>query len=548
TKPASPPKPVKVQIDFDGILQRTLALPIPAANYIAMLAGQTGQLYLLRSPVVDIAPGPPHAALIQFDLKKRKVQTLIDGISNFALSQNGKMMLYQLGPHWFITSSEKKVKPGDGLLNMDKMQVYVVPREEWAQMYHEVWRIERDFLYDPHAHGLDLGAAEAYYRQYLPGLEGRDDLNYLFNDMLGEITIGHMFIGGGSIPQPTLVPGGLLGADYRVANGRYQFAHLYQGENWNPTLQSPLTQPGVNAAAGEYLLAVNGRDLRSTDNLFSFFEATAGKQTQLRLGPNPDGTGSRTVTVVPLASETALRNREWMETNRQTVERLSGGKLAYVYLPDTANGGFTNFNRYYYAQLDKQGAVMDERFNSGGDIADYIIDNLVRPQFGNFLTRQGAPWTEPAGSIYGPKAMIINAFAGSGGDAMPWMFRNAKVGALVGTRTWGGLVGIGGYPVLMDGGTVTAPREAFYNMHGQWDVENHGVDPDFPVDLDPAAWRQGHDLQLEKAVAVVMAALAQHPPVVAQIPAYPNYHQSFPAATPAVAAPAKAGAGGGGGR
>ncbi|MGH9449290.1 MAG: S41 family peptidase [Terriglobia bacterium] len=277
TKPAFPPKPVKVQIDFDGILQRTLALPIPAANYIAMLAGQTGQLYLLRSPVVDIAPGPPHAALIQFDLKKRKVQTLIDGISNFALSQNGKMMLYQLGPHWFITSSEKKVKPGDGLLNMDKMQVYVVPREEWAQMYHEVWRIEHAFFYAPNFHGYDIDAAEREFAMYLPGIASRDDLNFLFREMLSYMSVGHMFVGVGAEPQETAVHNGLLGADYTIENNRYRFQKIYSGENWNPELHAPLTQPGVNVKAGEYLLAVNGRELHGADNIYSFFRDLAGK-------------------------------------------------------------------------------------------------------------------------------------------------------------------------------------------------------------------------------------------------------------------------------
>ena len=556
-------EPVTVAIDFDQVDQRIVALPIPAGAYSELEAGKAGMLYLREVAPVAAVAGEVHPTLWRFDLAKRERERYLDNVAAWTLSSNGEKILYRAAPAggggrggagggaggatWAIVSATgaQAPRPGEGRINTGSMEVRVDPPAEWRQMYREVWRIERDFLYDPGAHGLNIPAAEAYYAQYLPGLVSRDDLNYLFNDMLGEITIGHMFIGGGTLPQAPAVGGGLLGADYRIANGRYQIAKVYQGENWNPTLRAPLTEPGVNVAAGDYVLAVNGRELRSTDNLYSYFENTSGQQVQLRVGPNPDGSGSRTVTVVPLASETQLRNRDWMDANRKEVDKLSQGKLAYVYLPDTANGGFTNFNRYYYAQLDKQGAVIDERFNSGGDIADYIIDNLQRPQFASFLTRQGAPWPEPTGSIYGPKAMIINAFAGSGGDAMPWMFRNAKVGPLVGTRTWGGLVGIGGYPVLMDGGTVTAPREAFYNMHGQWDVENHGVDPDYAVDLDPAAWRQGHDPQLEKAVAVVMAALAEHPAVVAKVPAFPNYHQDFTAPA-SVAAPEKKTGGGGG--
>ncbi|HXR96966.1 MAG TPA: PDZ domain-containing protein [Terriglobales bacterium] len=537
TRPAARPPVPTVRIDFDNVSQRILAMPIPAANYAALDAGQTGILFLREAGATPV--------LWRFDLKQRKREKFLDGVTGYAVSANGEKLLIRERNNWSIVDAKATPKPGEGALHLDAMEVRVDPPAEWNQMYHEVWRIERDFLYDPGAHGLNIPAAEQYYSQYLPGLASRDDLNYLFNDMLGEITIGHMFIGGGDIPAPPRVAGGLLGADYRIVDGRYQFSKVYQGENWNPTLRAPLTEPGMNVAQGEYLLAVNGREVRGTDNIYSFFEETAGRQTQLKVGPNADGTGSRTVIVEPLPTETALRNRDWMDQNRRAVDALSHGKLAYVYLPDTANGGYTNFNRYYYAQLDKQGAIMDERFNSGGDIADYIIDNLHRPQFAYFTTREGAPWSEPTGSIYGPVAMIINAFAGSGGDAMPWMFRNAKLGTLVGTRTWGGLVGIGGYPVLMDGGTVTAPREAFYNLHGDWDVENHGVAPDVDVELSPEAWRKGHDPQLERAVEVVMAQLAAHPAVAAVKPAYPNYHQRF-SETPATAAPSGAKAAGGG--
>lgn len=552
---ATPEPPAPVRIDFDHLDQRIVALPLPAADYNGLEAGTAGVFFVHEVPPGAAAAGEVRPALWKYDLNQRKRERFVENANNWRVSANGESLLYSSGggrgaaaapPAWAIVPTAAPPKGTPDRLAMASMEVRVDPSAEWRQMYHEVWRIERDFLYDPGAHGLDLAAAEQYYSRYLPGLVSRDDLNYLFNDMLGEITIGHMFIAGGTLPEPPRVGGGLLGADYRVANGRYQFAKVYQGENWNPTLRAPLTEPGVNVAAGEYLLAVNGRELRGSDNLYAAFENTAGRQTELRVGPSADGAGSRLVTVVPIASEAALRNREWMEANRQTVDKLSAGKLAYVYLPDTANGGFTNFNRYYFAQIDKQGAVLDERFNSGGDIADYIIDHLHRPQFASFLTRQGAPWPEPAGAIFGPKVMIINAFAGSGGDAMPWMFREAKVGALVGTRTWGGLVGIGGYPVLMDGGTVTAPREAFYNMRGEWDVENHGVDPDYAVDLDPYAWRQGHDPQLEKAVAVAMEQLREHPPVIAKVPPYPNYHQRFGA--PATAAGVhKAASGGGGG-
>ncbi len=423
-------------------------------------------------------------------------------------------------------------KPGEGVLKLADMEVYVDPRAEWRQMYHEVWRIERDFFYDPGFHGLDLKAAERFYEPYLDGVSTRADLTYLFEEMLGNMTVGHMFIRGGTQPQVPKIKVGLLGADYKIENGRYRFAKIYNGENWNPQLQAPLTQPGVNVTAGEYLLAVRGRELHAADNLYSFFEETAGKQIVLKVGPNPDGSGSREVTVVPVDNENRLRHLAWVEGNRRKVDQLSGGKLAYVHLPDTAMGGFTSFNRYFFAQVGREGAILDERYNHGGDVADYIIDYLSRHPMARITTREGEDITDPSQAIYGPKVMIINQFAGSGGDAMPWYFRKAGVGPLVGEKTWGGLIGIGGYPKLVDGGQVTAPRWAFYGLKGEWEVENHGIAPDVEVDLDPKLVREGHDPQLERAVDVAMEMLKKNPPPTYERPSYPNYHQHLQASAP----------------
>jgi len=322
------------------------------------------------------------------------------------------------------------------------------------------------------------------------------------------------------------VPTGLLGCDCKVENGRYRFARVYSGENWNPDLQAPLTQPGINVAAGEYLLAVNGRELRASDNIYSFFETTAGKGVLLRVGPNPDGTGSREVTVVPVESEAQLRHLAWIEDNRRKVEQLTGGRVAYVYMPDTAFGGYTNFNRFFYAQVGKEAAIVDERFNAGGNLATDIIEMLSRKLMSMVATRDGELEQQPQGAIFGPKVMIINEFAGSGGDAMPWYFKRAGVGKLIGKRTWGGLVGRAFAPGLMDGGFVTAPGSAVFNpMTGQWEVENIGVAPDIEVELDPALVRQGKDPQLEKAIETVMAELEKNPLPKPKRPAYPDYHK-----------------------
>ena len=516
-------EPEKVTIDFDNISQRILALPIPAKDYAAMQAGKSGELFLLESPPGPGEPGRPQFILHKFDLAKRKTDTFLSGIQNFQVSFNGEKVLYQQGENWGIVPTAAPPKPGEGVLRLAEMEVWVDPLAEWKQMYHEVWRIQRDYLYDPHLHGLNLPKAEKEYGRYLDGISSREDLNYLFREMLGQINIGHMFVGGGDQPEVKPIKVGLLGADYKIENGRYRFARVFNGENWTPQLLAPLTQPGVNVVAGEYLLAVNGRELHASDNLYSFFQGTAGKQVVLKVGPNPDGTGSREVTVVPLENEYNLRNRAWIEDNLRKVDKMSDGKLAYVYLPNTAGAGFTNFNRYYFAQVGKEGAVMDERYNGGGSIADYMIQYMQRTLCCYWTTREGADFISPLDSIFGPKTMIINEFAGSGGDALPWMFRHYGLGPLVGKRTWGGLIGIYGYPQLIDGGFVTAPRVAFYSPDGKWDVENHGVAADIEVEMDPKAWREGHDPQLEKAVQVTLEALKKNPPPVPHRPAYPDY-------------------------
>ncbi|MGH8415173.1 MAG: S41 family peptidase, partial [Gammaproteobacteria bacterium] len=434
-------KPADVHIDFSGLLQRTLALPIPPANYVGLAAGKSGELYLQEAPLVFLGNGPTPVSVQKFDLKERKTEKLLGGVTAFALSFNGEKMLYGIKDNWFIAKTDAPPKPGDGQLKTADMQVWVVPREEWQQMYREVWRIERDFFYDPHYHGLDIAAAEKRFAPYVNGIASRDDLNFLFRKMLSYMSVGHMFVRGGAEPEMKKVSVGLLGADYTVAHNLYRFSKVYSGENWNPQLQAPLTQPGVNVKAGDYLLAVNGRRLTAADNLYSFFLGTAGKQTVLRVGPDPDGAHARDVTVVPVASEFALRNLDWVEGNRRKVDELSGGKLAYVHLPDTAGGGFTNFNRYYFAQTDKQGAVIDERYNHGGQLADYIVDYLSRKPMSRVATREGEDYTEPTQAIFGPKAMLINQFSGSGGDALPWYFKRMGIGPLIGMRTWGGLVG-----------------------------------------------------------------------------------------------------------
>ncbi|HKQ05191.1 MAG TPA: PDZ domain-containing protein [Blastocatellia bacterium] len=522
-----------VRIDLDGIDQRTIALPIPARNYVDLQAGKGNLIYLVEAPAqAGDGFGPPSLTVQKYDFDKRKFDKAIDGVGAFQVSANGEKALYRQGPNWVIGSTATLGQPmppgapgGPNILRLADMEVHVDPKAEWKQMYHEVWRGERDFFYDPNLHGLDLRATEKLYEPYLSAVAHRADLNYLFTEMLNNLTVGHMFIFGGDLPRPDFVPGGLLGCDYKVENGRYRFARVFNGENWNPQLRAPLTQPGVNVKAGEYLLAVGGRNLTAAENVYQAFESRAGKQVVIKVGPNADGSGSREVTVVPVADEDGLRHLAWVEGNRRKVDQLSDGKLAYIYIPNTAGAGYTSFNRYFFAQTNKEGAVIDERFNGGGALADYVVQHLTRQLLSYIHFRYGTQDVPvPAGAIYGPKAMLINEMAGSGGDAMPWYFKKTGVGPLVGKRTWGGLVAAFPAPQLMDGGGVTAPDAAVYGLQGEWEVENHGVAPDIEVEMDPAAWRQGRDPQLEKAVEYLMSELKKNPQQKPKLPAYPNYH------------------------
>jgi tricorn protease len=360
------------------------------------------------------------------------------------------------------------------------------------------------------------------YAAFLPHLATRADLNRVIQWMCSELAVGHHRVGGGdSFNEVKSVPGGLLGADYSVENGRYRFKKVYGGLNWTPELRSPLTEPGVNVKEGEYLLAVRGEDLRPPTNLHSRFQNTSGKLVEITVGPNPDGSGSRTVAVVPIANEGALRNRAWVEGNLKKVEQATGGRVAYVYVPNTANLGHTYFKRYFYPQANKEAIIVDERFNGGGQVADYYIDILRRPMGAYWAMRYGADLKTPTAAIHGPKVMLIDETAGSGGDLLPWMFRKFGMGKLVGKRTWGGLVGTLGFPILMDGGVVTAPNLAIWTPEEGWTVENEGVPPDIEVEQTPADVMNGRDPQLEKAIEVVMEELKKKPSPQVTRPPYP---------------------------
>ena len=520
------PEPVK--IDFEGLGNRILTIPLPAGSYRNLQAGSAGQIYYIENVTPQPAPqasGPPEekSTLHQYDLNKRKDEVFLTGVSNYIVSFDKKKLLYNSRFTYSIVGTAAKPQPGpQARLNVDAIEVHIDPRAEWTQIFNEAWRINRDYFYAPNMHGVDWKAARQKYAAFLPDVATRGDLNRVMQWMFSELSVGHHFIGGGDSPfQPKNVLGGLLGADYSIENGRYRFKKVYGGLNWNPELRAPLTEPGVDVKAGEYLLAVRGQELRQPTNLYSLFENTSGKIVEMTVGPNPDGSGSRTVSVVPIPNESALRNRDWVEGNLKKVDEATGGRVAYVYVPNTAGAGHAYFKRYFFPQAYKDAIIVDERFNGGGAAADYYIDVLRRPFASNWAMRYGADMKNPAAAIQGPKVMITDETAGSGGDYLPWMFRKFGLGKIVGKRTWGGLVGILGFPVLLDGGVVTAPNFAIWTPEEGWVVENVGVPPDIEVEQTPADVINGHDPQLEKAIQVVMDELKKSPSPSGHRPAYP---------------------------
>lgn len=513
TPPQPKPEPEPFRIDVADIGQRIVSAPMPPRVYVGLLAGTADTFFVLDvAPAASITMASPFGTLRKFSIASRQESVFAPAVQSASVSANGQHMLLMRPGYVGIVATAAPPQPGQGALDLGSMTMKLDPKEEWRQIFDEVLRTQRDFFYDPNYHGVNLGQLKQKYAPYVESVMSRADLNYLLEDMLGELSVGHMFVSGGDIPSDSGPGVGLLGAEYELDHGRYRFAKVFSGENWNPNLRAPLSAPGVEVKAGEYLLEVDGKEIRSSDDIYERFEGKANRQVRLRVGPNPDGTGSREVTVVPVDSESSLRLMDWVESNRRTVDRLSGGKVAYVWVPNTSVAGYVFFNRYYFAQVGKQGVVVDERYNGGGSVADYFVQMLNRPLMSMWTTRYGNDFASPLTSIYGPRALIINEYAGSGGDYFPWVWRQANLGPIVGKRTWGGLVGILGRPPLIDGGDVTSPNVAFYNPEGKWEIENYGVAPDVEVEILPKDWREGRDPQLETATELVLEQLRANPP------------------------------------
>ncbi|MGE0883692.1 MAG: PDZ domain-containing protein [Blastocatellales bacterium] len=534
--PRGPRTPITVQIDFDGLQQRIISVPgVPERQYSQLRAGVAGTVYYLEAAGGGVragrGAGGGGGTLNRFRLSDRRATPFVTGVATYDISADGRKLLYRsgggggggrgraataggaAGPSLFLVDADRNPpQAGQGRLNVS-LRMYLEPKEEFKQIFNEGWRNQRDYLYVKNMHGSDWPKMKEMYGALLPYVNHRADLNYLLDNMGAEIAIGHSYVRGGDLPDVPNSPGGLLGADFTIDSGRYKITRIYDNESWNPDLRAPLAAPGVNVEVGDYILAINGIELKAPDNIYRLLDGTANRQTVLTVNNRPVMEGARQVTVVPTTNEQGLRTRAWVEANRRLVDKLSDGKLAYVHLPNTGQPGYTSFNRYYFAQQDKLGAIIDERYNGGGSAADYIIDVLQRDFDGYFNNVAGDryPFTSPSAGIWGPKVMIVNEMAGSGGDLMPWMFKHRKIGLLVGKRTWGGLVHTADTPPFIDGGSMIAPRGGFFTREGKWDVENVGTSPDIDVENWPKDVIAGRDPQLERAVQEALRMLKEKP-------------------------------------
>ncbi len=515
--PPAKEKPKLLKIETDGLQDRIVNIPVSAGNYSDLGTGASGDILYIVRPSIPSESSKMH----KYSLKDRKDEEVME-LDRYKVSFDRKKMLYSKGQIYGTTATAKKPEPGKGVLNTGAISVKIDPKSEWPQIFDEAWRINRDYFYDPGMHGVDWNAMKVKYSTFLPDLACRSDLNRVIQWMCSELRVGHHRISspGDRLYNPQKVAGGLLGADYVISGNRYQINKIYGGLNWNPDLKSPLTEPGLNVKKGDFILAVNGNDLTADKNIYGFFENSADKIVELTINNKPEYAGSRVVKVVPVGNEYSLRNRDWVEGNLRKVTEATNGQVAYVYVPNTSTQGHEYFKRYFFPQADRKAIIVDERFNGGGSLADYYIDILQRPLQAYWNTRYGMDLKSPSASIQGPKVMIIDETAGSGGDMLPWMFRKFRVGTLVGKRTWGGLVGILGFPEFIDGGSVTAPNLAIWTKDG-FVVENVGVAPDIEVEQWPADVINGRDPQLEKAIEIALKELEKNPPETPVRPPYP---------------------------
>ncbi|MDD5542655.1 MAG: PDZ domain-containing protein, partial [Acidobacteriia bacterium] len=503
-----------IQIDLEGLSKRISQVPLPAAMY-ARLAVRKDKLFYMTAPIEATQMGlpgqsQPSGTLHMYDVKKREDKVLLSGVGGYELDKEGDKLIYAASGSIGIIEPAPGKKVGDGKVDTSSMQVFSDPKEEWKEILHEAWRIERDFYWDPNMGGLDWTAIGKRYESLLPWVAHRNDLNYIIGEMIAELDTSHTYVGGGDLPARRRIGVGMLGADLVPEGGFFKITKIYPGENWNDDTRSPLTEPGLKVKEGNYLIAVEGQLTRADREPYACFQNMANRIVTLKINDRPGSEGAWNITIKTIGNEAPLRYFNWVENNRRKVEEATGGRIGYMHVPDTSVSGVIMFDKYFTGQQGKEGLIVDERFNHGGWSPDFYTEKLGRHLLLALSGREGKEFI-PQSAIFGPKVMIVNEQAGSGGDLFPFYFKKEKLGPLVGTRTWGGLIGIGGFPPMLDGGFVSAPGWAWWEPNakggGEWVVENHGVDPDYVVDQRPDLVLQGHDPQLEKAIELAKEGL-----------------------------------------
>jgi tricorn protease len=506
-----------VTIDLEGFEARAVVLPPDAGNY-SSLAAVKGKVLYQRHP--RTGSGDESSPIVFWDLEDREEKTILDNADGYGVSADGKKLIVLANGSVAIVDVAPKQKM-DKKLATSSMEMTVNPPEEWRQIFNDAWRLERDYFYDPNMHGVDWQAMRVRYGALLDDAITRWDLNFIIGELIGEMNTSHSYRGGGDLERGAQRGVGLLGVDWELADGAYRIADIVTAAPWDAEVRSPLAESGVDVNEGDWVLAVNGMPIDPAVDPWAAFEGLAETTVMLTVNDQPNFDGAREVLVETLASESRLRNLAWIERNRRKVDEATDGRVGYIYVPSTGRDGQTELFRMFRAQYKKDGLIVDERFNNGGQIPDRFVELLNRPLYNFWAVRSGNDWQTPFISHVGPKVMLINAWSGSGGDAFPYYFRAAGAGPLIGTRTWGGLIGYSGRPSLIDGGRVTVPTFSFYDLDGEWDVEGYGVDPDIEVVDDPSLMQNGGDPQLDRAIAEVMKALEENPPRRPERPEYP---------------------------
>ena len=524
-KPADKPdakpddKKVKtVEIDTDGFEARAVVMP-PGAGRFGALFALPGKLFFVRWP--RVGANTSTRPLSFYDLEKREEKQVLDDVGAIDVSADGKKLLVSKGGTWAIVNPAENQNFSKTLAT-NPLEMAINPRAEWRQLFTDAWRIERDFFYDPGLHGVDWKAMRERYGKLIDEAVTRNDLNFIIGELIGELCVSHTYRSGGEIEGGPSRNVGYLGCDFTLEQGAYRISKIPEVAPWEYTVRSPLRAPGLNVKEGDWLLAVDGRPLDPAKDPWAALQGRADKTVILSVNDKPTLEGAREILVQTIASETWLRHYAWMEENRRRVDQLSGGQVGYIYVRDTGQEGQNQLYRQFRAQYTKPGLLIDERWNAGGQIPDRFIELLARRITNYWGVRDGHDWQTPPLAHPGPQAMLANGWSGSGGDCFPWLFRENKLGPLIGTRTWGGLIGMTGSPPLIDGGTVTVPTFGIYDREGKWIIEGHGVDPDIEVIDDPAAMSKGADPQLERGVEEVMKSLRTQPVIAPKKPAYPN--------------------------